>query len=1134
MDAEDTLQWSPTSNRAFPHSDPSFIGSPERTGGEELAMLPEEEEPYETIPPDEWVFGLPQPTDWTGNFQHATVTRDVPGMHVSCTYRFMCLHRNSPLPIVDSVRKRGLGKVGHLPLIERGGRGRPRLSDHTLGDYLARTSNNTEQPLENRIGPTHPAKNIYTLGGGEWIVYDYVREPRCRNCNKPMSALNGRNCRQLDNFRFRACCYPAPKFYNLKPTALVEVAVVRTLVYDLETTPDDDGVHELYLGVLQLPDELAQQLGSEFATIKTADEFFQYVDAALDLYSKMFDEQVCLQLVSFNGSRYDDLFLTTAWRRYIARKFGDAELRGISYSERNASMNFNTYVAGNVEIKWTDLARFVPPTSLRKLAKSFNLTEEKGSLPFEALNDYVQRGPGSVVRDDDGFLSLEVYYHGDADARRESFEYYQQCVPVESRTPSRDIPIFCEEYCKQDVRVTKAAYDVLSRLYATYLAEEASKGHEDGVRVNFNPMCLHSLSTMAGRIMMASAYGSESWGWDSRTREERLGLWVLKAPVDECYDYVRQSIVGGWVKGYFQGLLVDSSTCPPGLLDIISNLHTDRGVPVADHAHDMTDIASMYPVAVTYPMPVGAGYFVHDPEERVRLINEVINEPDPIKIHKFFLRAQWKAPENPMFFESTLPQRKEKTNALRWTYWDDNTGTRVVTSLDLWIACRDHTNSGPDACWKVHDCVDLLMFDQSAQIYRPFMEACARLKMDGSREGNEEKRTIGKIAMNSAIGKLGQGIETQQNIIGDNEAREFATANCERARLVGTTPLALGGGEETEYIFGLKDTSKNRWPIHHAAFMYAATRLIRLNWSLLTRPPELAHVPIYDLPFPDTIYGDTDSKVLLTQRSSLMPAEFIGNEVGMFLPELDNGLDTRPFFQVEPEAVCGGKFKACISGFNTSKKYFVAGYDGRDGWKLKFKCNGVPRFSADKHPCNLHSAHRCPTCVCRHKTYNFECVPCSLSLLHNETYIMTPTDVIAQNSTDGYKYSLRELHSLSFLDFLRTLVTGHPCRIVNTTFVRTLSLPTSKLPPFTVQTKSTSRTLSRPLVLSSVVEIATDRPRVGLAPYISGCGHISGGVLFPSGSYLVGRVPQRQHAEEVVDDDDDDDRELPRKRARRV
>jgi hypothetical protein len=411
--------------------------------------------------------------------------------------------------------------------------------------------------------------------------------------------------------------------------------------------------------------------------------------------------------------------------------------------------------------------------------------------------------------------------------------------------------------------------------------------------------------------------------------------------------------------------------------------------------------------------------------------------------------------------------------------------------------------------WTWYDVVDMAYFPHSCQLYRPFMEACTKLKMDGAAENNLLKRTIGKIAMNAGIGKLGQQVEAKHNVLGKEAAFRFSQGCGDTARLVGCTNIELNGGgryphiEDVEYMFGVKNPDKNRWPTHHAAFMYAATRLMRLNWSMMTRPPAERHTPIFDMPLPDTFYGDTDSKVLASSHSSLMPKEMQGNLVGQFKPELENGLTTRPFFQIEPESICAAPFVAAITGVMAPKKYFVWGVDPTTGKSaLKIKCNGIRRFSEERHPCPLHRVFRCAECVCKHSIYCFECLPCCLALLSHEV-----RDEDANVVGRGYKYSTHDLPSLTLLDFVRVIVTGQSCKTTSESFLRTLSVGTSKLPPFTIQTAQQARSLNRPTTLKTLAEAAKDRPASGaLAPFISGCIERNG-ILLPTGSYLHGVKP---------------------------
>lgn len=1101
---EDSTLWSDMSTR----------DSPPRTGAE-VPRRPET--PPTAVPAD--IIEYQQESEWKGNVNIRQIRRTVPGTHVWCVYVLKFIHVDSPLPQID-----GRKAVPKLTLLERGGRHRPRVSDYTPGGYIRRLGVAT-QDLDNVVVPSHPGKYVYTQGNGSWILYDFVREPLCATCKAPLLSLNGRTARTIDVFSFRPCCYPAPTFHKLRPSANTDIAEVIPMFYDLETTPNDDGVHQFYLGVTTIPDAYlaAGVFNDKYQRVNSADHFMDIIDKVLRFYSEDGNERKrSLQLVSFNGSRYDELFLVTAWREYVYKRWGRHTLDTVEYSERKGALTFNTLqVSRLLEVRWTDLARFVPPTSLKNLAKSFKLQEEKGSMPFEALNDFVQRGPDSVARDEDGFLSLELYYKNNTDERAQSHDYYKQCVPEAQRTHDVDIDIFCLEYCKQDVRVTELAYITLQRLYSTYLADQADASPFNADQSVFNPMCLHSLATMAGKIMMASAVGRPSWGFNSSTKEERTGLWDLHSPRGAVYDFIRLGLVGGWVKGYFQGLLV-SDDCPAEIRDLTTALQYKHESLLVSQVPglEMTDIASMYPVAVTYAMPLGTGEWVEDAARRAEIIQETIDCDDPLRIHKFFVRCKWKAPTAPLFSESTLPQRKDKTNAVRWTYWNDPSGERVVTSLDLWIACRDHLGTGPSSTWTCYDSTEMLFFPVSAQVYRPFMEACAKLKTDGAKSNNEEQRTIGKIAMNSAIGKLGQSVEAKLNVLGEAAAWAVAQERGDNVRLVGTAPVDITGGpsrpdiHDTEYIFGVKDVSKNMWPIHHAAFMYAATRLMRLNWSIMTRPKDCG--TLLEQQLPDTLYGDTDSKLLLKAHAELMPTEALGSTVGVFQPEFPTSVLTRPFFQVEPEKVSLPPMISIIAGIITSKKYFVLGFDPTTNKSiLKFKCNGLTKFISDKHPCPLHSIVHCTICkTCSHgEKFIFSCVVCSFSLLKTEeiSYERAPTSRVSHPcaynlGTIPYKYDTYELASLTVLDFLRVLISGQPCKTVSDTFVRTLSLPTSKLPAFSVQTASQSRSLSCPALLRTTAEVALDRPSdKKLSSFVSGCAQLdsSSGVLKPSGNYLL-------------------------------
>ena len=1070
-------------------------------------------------PPPTWSPGLsPHHDDWEhpgGIADYAVFERTCPGTNVNCRYRFYMVSQDSPMPRLIK-RKR----PPPLPALERALGRRPQLGDRTIRAYIERGESLGSLKKRRELGsflPTSMGTTIYVVSGtspNQFVMYDYERFVTCAHCGKDMCSYNGRKVTRVDTFRFRACCFPNPTFKIVRPTATTTVSRIVKLVYDLETTPDDEGKHVVYLGAIMWPEEMVASgnVPEDMSIIWSPAELMTAIDRALTYFNALNEPNLLLQLVSFNGSRYDDLLLADAWRNYVADRYGIRKLRTLNYSERKRALTHNTLTLENVTLEWTDVLRFVPPTSLRQLAQDLHLDQAKGNMPFQVLNDFVAQGPLGVRRDEDGFFSLNEYFHGDAVIRAETYEYYQQVVPQQDRTPSKDVRKLCEEYCKQDVRVLAAIYDHLDqKTYTPYLKHLVRS--TQAATQPFLPMAKHSLSTLAGNVLLDCATNTPCWGYNSETNEVNACFRLdgeLHVPTGPTYDYVSKSIYGGWTKGYFQGF-VAAPDLPEDLAVAMSAAEHWPNMP-----HFMTDVASMYPAAVTMTMPVGLGKYIEDPAQRELLITRCLEETDPCRIPLFFFRGSWKAPTKPVFSESTLPQRTESANSLRWTYWDDHSCRRHYNSLDLWIAARDHLCLGPETHWHLLDCVDMLYFPQGAQLYREFMRECTKLKMDGAAEGNVQKRTTGKIAMNGSVGKLGQQVNAQQNVMGTNEAENLISVLGDKAELRSVRDASYGRfhWQTTEYVFSVKDAYANNWPGQHASFMYAATRLMRLIWNIMTRPPGVVNELVLR-PYPDTFYGDTDSKIQPLHHAQCLPPDMIGDTVGWFKPEEPPTWLNRPFFNLEPEAICANGFRILVSGILAPKKYFCWAYnDTTKQYKLKFKCNGLTRFSEGRYPCPLHGTRRCAACnSCPHgQSYLFECWTCSMDLLTREVFSV---DDVTQGvlevsgslrSGEDYKYNVLSLQSLTLLDFGRVLVTQRECQVLFERFDRTLSQRTSKLPEFSIRTVTQSRRLNYPRTLTTRDEVVRDHPSgAALAPMLCGLAHnpTRARHLWPAGTYVL-------------------------------
>jgi len=284
---------------------------------------------------------------------------------------------------------------------------------------------------------------VYRENGILYVAYTWTVTRVCRQCQKEVLTKNGRSSTNpLTSLKnFRVCCFEAPLYkpvdrtiHKKLPTHLLKIG------YDIETwqQPAFDGTRQHRL----------KGIGALFPVLPKERWFTSARDfchAVLDYatpYVGTQDQRVLIQLVSFNGARYDDLFLTENWRNAVEERFHVS----IKYSERKSAITHQTAYLPSVTIEWCDVLRFLPPCSLAAATKAYGCEESKGKLPFQVLNDY--EGKLEVPRDADGFYSLS-YFGGDVAMRQASHEYYKNIVPPADWYQPHDVDLFCRAYCAQ-------------------------------------------------------------------------------------------------------------------------------------------------------------------------------------------------------------------------------------------------------------------------------------------------------------------------------------------------------------------------------------------------------------------------------------------------------------------------------------------------------------------------------------------------------------------------------------------------------------------------------------------------------------------------------------------------------------
>jgi hypothetical protein len=1130
------------------------------------------------------------------------------GTHSISEHTFETYHQDSPLPLKNTQSRR-------VPILMKAIQSkmnrRPHLSDTNVEEYItnAKKPNTRFHPLSmGTFDMSGKSIHFYTDAyQKKYYALNCSKTVRCRVCDKPIGFV-GKSVNPERGKYFRPCCLPAPTYMPIVSdtvTPFTYICGLETIVYDLETYNDygngGSGEHKVYCVGVRTMD------GSK-SIVESIEKFLDIVIKSIDIlilrWEQAREDKVAeivarqeergdhsknlstenievypfmLQLVSFNGSRYDDLFIAKAFRQRIIDRYGLSVFKSIGYSERKRAITHNNVVFRTkdghkaVKLEWCDVLRFTNPTSLGAAARDYKLAVMKGNMPFTVLNDYCLGR--DVLRDDDYFFSLK-YFDGDTVKRDETIEYYKSVVGPhtrESTVANGDVALLCHAYCLQDVEVTHLLYVHLRDMFTRYLGPLVVP---DMTRPHcFYPMARHSMASLCYRVMVYSALNAEHPIYSSLSGGSRIGVPEIFAPTCDSYDFERAAVYGGWVRTYFQGLVVNTKHAASRLgvtwVHQLKQLCEAFDCPLIEDDLKMGDIASMYPNAVTFPMPVGLGRFVYDEETKYSLINQLLSTSIATKIPFFIARVRVEPPKKPTFFESTLPQRTAE-GSLSWSYSTDLSTLSVYNSLDLWIACA-HTMEGndPDTVWKIVEVREMIFWDESSPLYTKFVRTCAEGKKEGTRMKNDNMRNIFKGANNSSVGKLCQRIEGRMNVIGRNSMANACELLGGRAEIVGAQPISykyrLQEYNDIEFVLRTYDTSNNKMPQSHGGFMYAATRLMRVEWARASAPqgvPRLVTsifnafasqgmkrpmstslsasqgvtrpvitslstpnasasqgVPrsvtvllpgrpvITSLATPDPWYGDTDSKIHSSHRFAYIPPSMIGGETGIF--DIDTGASN---MNVDVEKVSNDSTSVFLTGLLGSKTYFMASHDNDTGRQvLKFRCKGQRQFKPGVDSCSAHGKKNCSACTCPHLLDVTSCLGCIIPDLHkilSESCVQgNPIDHMCPPppscSLDPL-YKLQSLPSLNLFSFVFTLITGVPVTTDNSLFLRNLSLATSKCPEFSVSSTTQKRTLSKPVVKT------TSSPLNRLVPHLTDCVRPVDslslpGVLYPVGDYLFNK-----------------------------
>lgn len=446
---------------------------------------------------------------------------------------------------------------------------------------------------------------VYEEGGRDYLLVDRSFEKKkCSECKA--IALEGHTC-------ITEGYHPVNIKYNDKKETYTE-----EFIYDMECELVD-GVFYVYCIVVY------NVTKNEYKEFDSSEEFVEYLFATFQFNQAHQKEGSLMIVVSYNGSRYDDIILHKDFHLHFVKRGGYE--KDFFEADKGGALIFNSVrlrTYGKVhEIKFLDLTRYLPcAKSLRAAAIDLGVPVKKGFFPYQLI----RRSITTCDYDEDGFIHPN--YYDSPEAHLESKLLYRsrlECTPLDPV----NLRLACLLYCKIDVEVTYECYKVIMGLY------ERINGHKG---YNYHG---------APSFCVAEA-------------KRATGEKCYYAPVGRSYQLANDSLYGGWVGIHFVG--------------------------VVDTPLSMVDIVSHYPCSLTGIMPIGPlremtleekinferEYTFYDLESLPLFIADVIMIP----------------PKHINCEVSSIPQRSQvqMTTGKGQLLWSFTTQKQTLNSVDIYSA----------------------------------------------------------------------------------------------------------------------------------------------------------------------------------------------------------------------------------------------------------------------------------------------------------------------------------------------------------------------------------------------------------------------------------------------------------------
>ncbi len=363
-------------------------------------------------------------------------------------------------------------------------------------------------------------------------------------------------------------------------------------------------------------------------------------------------------------------------------------------------------------------------TSLKNAASAYELPVEKGSCPYEAVNEFYRLG--SYQQDEDGFPHLRYW--------KDTAEYeLNKALWREKNVGAYDIIQQTLEYCAQDVLVTSELVRKLQNSYQQFIQKEV-----DLPEAAFNIFQRPTISSNSHAIFKQILYRSIKPNRSNMSN-------TLLAPSNEMYDYVRQSIRGG--------------RCYPTYIGILEQ-------PIYVY-----DICGMYASALTHPFPAGQplnpferAVAASDWSRRLSAHGSRIDYFDDTLLPGIFTVDA--DPPDELFLDELPPFCSRKGGRLCWT--NEPLRGEVATSVDM-ITLH---NRG----WKVRILPDerTTIFPEWRCVAKEYVQLNIAAKEKADKNKNQTMRSIAKLLSNALYGSFATKLDNKKIVFSDQLESEMS------------------------------------------------------------------------------------------------------------------------------------------------------------------------------------------------------------------------------------------------------------------------------------------------------------------------------------------------------------------------